>query len=287
MSNDNRNHDDTKAQAQTCQILSVGRNAYGQQLNGSKKDVKKLQPMQNIKQKEVGNIHTIDDGATFIHYEDGDVDAGGANELGQLGIGRRSAKIKKATPLGFKVKQISKGIRAQHVFILTKEDGNEERLLAAGWNNYGQLGVDTKSDVQDAFITGPKIPIDIKSIATGCQHTIFLGCQGLMYACGSGAALGLGANTMNVSIPTMISTKIRMKQIVTGYAHCVALSQTGSAYAWGWNRYGQCGSKSKTKKEFYTPTEIETLKGREMASVSCGVNHTIFVASDGAMIATG
>eukprot|EP01083_Nonionella_stella_P220937 789951_1 len=288
MSNRDLQAHDAKSQARRCQILSVGMNSNGQQLNGSKKDVKKLQPnepMPNIKQKQVENIHTIDDGATFIHYDDGDVDVGGANGSGQLGIGSSSSKITKATPLRFKVKQISKGIRAQHVFISTDEGDNDERLLVAGWNSYGQLGVDTPSDVQNVFITGPEIPIDIKDIACGCQHTIFLGCQGLMYACGSGAAIGLGHDIMNVPIPTLISTKVRMKQIVTGYAHCVALSQAGDAFAWGWNRYGQCGRRNTTN--IYTPTEIEALKGQEMASVSCGVNHTMFVSSDGTMMATG
>eukprot|EP01083_Nonionella_stella_P175501 611336_1 len=217
MSHRNPNHDDAKEQPQICTLLSVGQNKYGQQLNGSTNDVKKLQQI-HTKPNRIDIIETMRYGSTFIKNEDGDVSVGGYNTYGQLGIGSNDYAIKRLVSLGFKVKFISHGIGAYHVFVSTEEGDNEERLLVAGWNKHGQLGVKTSSDKQNAFITGPKIPIDVKEIATGYYHTIFLGCHGIMYVCGEGpnGQLGLTKKTKEVSIPTMIPTKVKMKQVVTG-----------------------------------------------------------------------
>eukprot|EP01083_Nonionella_stella_P158744 517025_1 len=201
MSKRNPNHDDAKQHDPIIQALSIGWNNYGQQVNGSTEDVKELQPILNIKQKEIETIQSPC-GSLFIKHEDGDVSVAGRNDKGQLGIGSNDEAIKRLVSLGFKVKLISHGIDAQHVFVSTEEGGNEYILLVAGWNANGQLGVKTASKKQNAFITGPKIPIDVKEIATGYYHTIFLGCHGIMYVCGDGywGQLGLTKETKKVSI---------------------------------------------------------------------------------------
>eukprot|EP01083_Nonionella_stella_P281706 958656_1 len=286
MSKRNPNHDDAKQHDPIIQALSIGLNKYGQQVNGSTEDVKELQPILNIKQKGIETIQSPL-GSLFIKHEDGDVSVGGYNTYGQLGIGSNDEAIKRLVSLGFKVKFISHGIGAYHVFVSTEEGDNEERLLVAGWNKHGQLGVKTSSDKQNAFITGPKIPIDVKEIATGYYHTIFLGCHGIMYVCGEGpnGQLGLTKKTKEVSIPTMIPTKVKMKQVVTGSQHCVALTQEGCCFSWGDNPEGQLGHGDTTNR--YTPTQIHALKAVEMASVSCGANHTIFLSSCGTVMVTG
>eukprot|EP01083_Nonionella_stella_P295465 1004225_1 len=279
---------EAKAQGQICQIWSLGQNKYGQQLNGSTNDVMELLQIRDVKQKEVDTIHTINNGATFIRYEDGDVDVGGSNSYGKLGIGSDDRKIIRMHPLGFKVNLISTSIYGRHVFVTTQEGGKGESLQAAGWNKYGQLGIKTESDRQTLFTTGPNIPVDLECIAAGYTYTVFVGSDGIMYACGKNyyGALGLGDNTTHVSIPTIIPTKVRMAQVVAGDAHCAGISQNGVAFAWGRNYYGQCGHGKNTMK-IHTPTAIDALKEEEMVSVSCGVSHTTFVSSCGTVMTTG
>lgn len=45
-----------------------------------------------------------------------------------------------------------------------------------------------------------------------------------------------------------------------GYAHSLALSDTGNIYAWGANQNGQLGTGSKAN--LVTPSRIATDKGR-------------------------
>eukprot|EP01083_Nonionella_stella_P141620 436820_1 len=103
-----------------------------------------------------------------------------------------------------------------------------------------------------------------------------------MFGCGYGqfGELGMGAQTMSVSTPTIIPIQTKMKLVVTGRYHCVALSKDGKPVAWGSNQYGQCG-QPKNISNVYVPTIIDTLKDTKIQSVSCGAEHTIFLSSLG------
>eukprot|EP01083_Nonionella_stella_P300908 1029697_1 len=266
-----------------CQAWSLGQNKYGQQLNGTTDDVLRLQLIQNIKNKRIKMINTMRYGSTFIEHEDGDVCVGGCNDEGTLGVGSYD-HLKTVKYLDFKVKLISKGICAEHVFIQKQDD----TLVCAGKNDKKQCGVETASNKHNTWIRGPHIPIKIQSIATGMTWTIFLAHDGIMFGCGYGeyGELGMGAQTTSVSTPTIIPTQTKMKLVVTGAYHCVALSEDGKPVSWGYNGYGRCG-QPKNISCVYVPTIIDTLKDTKIQSISCGDAHTIFLSSLGKVFATG
>eukprot|EP01083_Nonionella_stella_P139861 427562_1 len=264
-----------------CQAWSLGWNEYGQQLNGTTKDVMQLQPIQNIKNKKLKTIQSMNQ-STFVRYEDGELGVGGYNTWGTLGVGSYD-DITTLKHLEFKVKNISKGIAAPHVFIQKEDD----TLVCAGWNSKKQCGVETGSDKHNVWMRGPQIPIKIQTIATGEDFTVFLGHNGIMFGCGysTKGALGMGEKMTQVSTPTMIPTQTKMECVVAGDGYCVALSQAGHAFGWGSNVCGCCGHGDVDN--VYSPTQIKATKGEEMVSVSCGAYHTMFVSSTGRVFSTG
>eukprot|EP01083_Nonionella_stella_P259631 886238_1 len=70
----------------TYEAWGVGYNQCGQQLNGTTKDVMQLQPIQNIKNKKLKTIQSMNE-STFVRYEDGELGVGGYNTCGTLGVG--------------------------------------------------------------------------------------------------------------------------------------------------------------------------------------------------------
>ena len=153
---------------------------------------------------------------------------------------------------------------------------NEGHVYSCGWNNYGQLGLNSTDDE-----TTPQLikkyydsnsnsinydAITIKKIACGdSDHSLFLTNEGRVYSCGLNASGQLGLNSWDVitkTRPQLIETfydadAITITQIACGYAHSLFLTNEGHVYSCGMNYFGQLGlnSTDDTKR---TPQLIET-----------------------------
>eukprot|EP01083_Nonionella_stella_P140883 432995_1 len=190
----------------------------------------------------------------------------------------------------FKIDLISKGISSRHVFIRKKTSNS---IYCIGLNDEDQCGVSTRIRFHDTTVTTPMaVPLlnnlNIKSIATGGNFSIFLTSAGRMFSCGlsSAGALGLGEKTTKVSTPTMIPTELMMIDIAAGVLHCIAILMDGRSCAWGENDCGQAG-QSKETHEIWTPTVIHALQDRSIKSIACGRVHSLLLASDGSLFACG
>lgn len=53
-----------------------------------------------------------------------------------------------------------------------------------------------------------------------------------------------------------------------GSVHCLAVTEDGEVYSWGWNEQGQLGDTSCMNKA--EPTLISSLAGKEITGVACG-----------------
>eukprot|EP01083_Nonionella_stella_P092041 257498_1 len=278
--------EETKEESGQYEMRTIGWNKYGQQLNGTTRDVKRLETVKHIKRKAINAIHTMYRGATVIVHEDGDISVGGYNANGQLGVGTYDAAITTIHHLDFKVKLVSKGILSRHVFVIKAKDG---KLYSVGSNDNNQCGIQTGSDKINTWMAVPLMKISIQSIATGFSFTIFLGTNGSMHACGKSddGALGMGSKKKEVSTPTVIPTTTKMAQIAMGWRHCVAISKEQStAFSWGSNAYGQCGH-GQSNDSIWEPTRIECLRNKSIKQVDCGWQHTLLVGSDGVLFTTG
>jgi len=151
-----------------------------------------------------------------------------------------------------------------------------------GNNKYGQLGL---GDTNDRYS-----PVQIKSItykiadsSCGLVHTTLLTRDGQIYTfgCGSLARLGHGENK-HVLIPKIISTLKGKKivQVACGSSFTICLSNNGSIFTWGCNRYGQLGHGKNLPVQII-PRHVTTLFGKPVIKVACGKHHTVCLTENG------
>ncbi len=112
------------------------------------------------------------------------------------------------------------------------------------------------------------------------------------------AFLGLGTTLAILSQserPTeAIAQRVQVKQVASSVAggmqdHFVALSTSGTVYAWGSNAYGQLGNGTTT--DSLTPVPVDTsgtpMAGKTIVAVAAGTIHSMALDSDGAVYAWG
>lgn len=71
----------------------------------------------------------------------------------------------------------------------------------------------------------------------------------------------------------------------SGYHNC-CVSSSGVVYSWGEGLYGQLGLGIETNR-CNKPTIIPNLYGKDIVSVFCGHNHSMFLSSSGKVFACG
>jgi E3 ubiquitin-protein ligase HERC2 len=62
----------------------------------------------------------------------------------------------------------------------------------------------------------------------------------------------------------------KVKDIVIGSLHCMAVTEDGELYGWGRNEQGQLGSLAISN--FTEPTLIAGMEGKNIVGVGCGPN---------------
>lgn len=86
---------------------------------------------------------------------------------------------------------------------------------------------------------------------------------------------------------------VDVKFVSCGECHTVAISKTGVCYAWGNANSGRLGvltsgnNNQLMLQHALIPQEIDTLKSIVIDYVACGAAHTLFVAENGWLYATG
>lgn len=200
----------------------------------------------------------------------------GANNYGQLGMGRTFEQCETPTPVG--VDWPSGGSVAKivggggHTFILT----NDGSLWGAGWNNKGQLGLQDRHDRRGFS----RICVDtpLKDIACGWDFSLALTVDGRVLACGSNAFGQLGFVTNMMTTFTLIPPLSDIKSVVAGMRHSLFLRRDGTVWGCGSNRKGQLGQAEPLG--IPVPQLIPTL-GLDIVNIHAGQNHSIFNTTDG------
>ena len=210
----------------------------------------------------------------------------GRNLEGQLGIGDAEDLKTQFSPVevpdlhGLGINMIVCG-SYHSVVVLT-----DATVLAFGEGSNGQLGLGNrlspKVPTQVSFFKG-KVP---KAVACGEDHTVVV-CTDAVYTFGSGedGQLGLGDNEDRL-IPSPVPGL--SGQGVTAVAcgsHHTAVVSNGSLFTFGWNKHGQLGSGDDADRN--APTEVAFFSGKQVQDVSCGVQHTVVLCSDGLYVMGG
>lgn len=220
----------------------------------------------------------------IVAIADGRMAAWGDNSKGQLGDGSTTDRAG-AVYVNFIGGVVGTAAGELHSIAL-RSDGS---VWTWGDNTYGQLGF------VPATVPKSSLPMrltaldgkDVIAVAAGLSHSLALLRDGTVYSWGRNSyrQLGTGASypITYVSQPTLIPGLTGVTAIAGGAAHCVACTQDGSVYTWGYNFNGELGLGNTTN--VIPPTKVPGIFWA--VSVTAGHNHTCVVTEDGVVWSFG
>ncbi|QLZ69150.1 hypothetical protein FOLKNPGA_01932 [Legionella sp. PC1000] len=131
---------------------------------------------------------------------------------------------------------------------------------------------------------------DVADICAGCDHFLLRTKNGKVYSFGNNrhGQLGLGNFLENASTPELIQELADKKimSIFAGGDHSFCISDHNEIYGFGWNEFGQLGTKTTARSQ-YTPLPIEAFGKEIITDIALGFNHTIFLIQTGIMYSCG
>eukprot|EP00347_Sterkiella_histriomuscorum_P017345 403349742 len=120
-------------------------------------------------------------------------------------------------------------------------------------------------------------------VSAGDGFSMFLDKEGQIFCCGKGnfGRLGLG-HQYNINNPLKISwftsKQIKVKDVVAGGRHCLALSdeEVPQLYGWGFGFYYQFGLGEKDQEDYLEPVKIQIVKdeNRKVKKIAAGYFHS-------------
>ncbi|MCN9243591.1 Ig-like domain repeat protein [Streptomyces sp. RY43-2] len=265
-------------------VLAWGLNGQGELGDGTRTD--RLTPVETLLP---AGVHATAIAAGGEHSmaltSDGRVFAWGYNSSGQVGDGttiNRLTPVEVHLPAGTQVTAIAAGLL--HSMALTS-DG---RVLAWGFNRYGQVGDGTTTDRLTPVEVHLPAGVQVTAIAAGDLHSLALTSDGRVLAWGfnSSGQLGDGTTTDRLTpVEVHLPAGVQVTGISGGDAHSLALTSDGRVLAWGNNGFGQLGDGTTTTH--LTPVETLLPTGTQVTAVAAGGFHSLALTSDGRVLAWG
>ncbi|XP_069019943.1 RCC1 and BTB domain-containing protein 1-like [Embiotoca jacksoni] len=211
----------------------------------------------------------------LLATDDGQLFAWGHNGYSQLGTGTTnqgmSPVLVTSNLQSKKVTEVSCG--SHHSMALTL-DGE---VFAWGYNNCGQIGSgSTANQPYPRKVTGCLQGKTAVGITCGQTSSMALLDNGEVYGWGynGNGQLGIGNNGNQLAPCRLIALQgLCIQQVVSGYGHCLALTDKGLLYAWGANTYGQLGTGNKSNH--LSPVQIMADKDSRIVEIAaCHSTHT-------------
>lgn len=133
--------------------------------------------------------------------------------------------------------------------------------------------------------------VKVVSVAAGYAFNLAVTDRGEVYGWGFNdkGQLGLG-HRFNQEHPQRINSLVtnysaEIVEVACGQQHSVAVSKSGTVYAWGLNVFGQLGLSHMHDQ--LTPSPILALKEHVVVSAACGAEHTVAITSTGKVFSWG
>ena len=240
---------------------------------------------------------------------DGTVATWGYNYDGQLGD---NTTTQRNVPVAVNTDRGISALNGKTVVAVSAGDSHsmalcsDGTLAAWGYNYYGQLGDNTKTerDAPVAVNTASGVSAlygkSITNIVAGDDHSLALCSDGTVAAWGDNSSGQLGDNTLTkrnapVAVNTISGVSALYGKTVVAVAagadHSMALCADGTAAAWGSNSYGQLGDNTTTDRS--VPTAVNTasgisaLYGKTAVALAAAHFHSMVLCADGTLVAWG
>ena len=151
-------------------------------------------------------------------------------------------------------------------------------LMGMGDSGHGELGIGASVS---AYSTVPKeIVGDVKAVAAGDEHSLYLTTDGTLYAMGVNTAGQLGDGT-KTSRTTPVKIATGVAAIAASFSYSMYVTTDGTLYAMGSNNFGALGDGTTTTRT--TPVQIAT----GVTAIAAGTHHSMYVTTDGTLYAMG
>jgi alpha-tubulin suppressor-like RCC1 family protein len=269
-------------------VWNCGDNDYGQlgrdvaTGSTSSMNLGKIPDLSNVKAIACGYYHSL-----FLDSS-GSVWSCGYNNYGQLGrdVDNGSAF---SVNLG-KIPDLSnvENVAGGNLFSFFLDSSGS--VWNCGDNIYGQLGRDVDNGSTSSVNLG-KIPdlSNVKAIAGGYYHSLFLDSSGNVWSCGDNNYGQLGRDVDNGSASVnlgKIPDLSNVKAIACGYYFSLFLDSSGFVWNCGHNRFGQFGRKVATGSAFSVNLgKIPDLSN--VVEIADGAQHSLFLDSSGSVWSCG
>jgi alpha-tubulin suppressor-like RCC1 family protein len=217
--------------------------------------------------------------------DDGTVWAWGRNSEGQLGLGDMTPRLEPVQVPGLtNIVQVSAGL--YHSMAL-KADGT---VYAWGYNYYGQVG--NGGSGTSVGVTSPYALSlsNVKQIAAGGYHCLALLTDGTARGWGLNlyGEVGNGSSVTTspyaVTSPATVSTSVKFRSICGGGLHSLAIRDDGTAWAWGYDGYGELGNDSSLISQS-SPVQVSGLTN--VMSLGAGYLFSMAVTTSGSAYVWG
>ena len=249
-----------------------------------------------------GGAHVLAIGSDGIVY------SWGANDRGQLGNGSKDASgatahpdpmpVKGADGQPFKAVQVSAGAYDSAAI--------DPQGRVYTWGSEGNNGYTYSTSKPTPTLArdpnGSSQGLHAAQVSANWGFIMALGTDGSVYTwgynnygqLGNGQSTGEGSTTYaadpaRVPDPKDASKAFKAVQISAGGFHALAISQDGTAWAWGYNDYGQLGDNTEISRP--TPTQVgnptDSSQPFQVAQISAGVIHSLAIDKSGAAWAWG
>jgi alpha-tubulin suppressor-like RCC1 family protein len=194
--------------------------------------------------------------------------------------------------------------------------GPNRSVLAWGSNSFGQLGNNGNNDEGGKKFEDQRFGVavlgaggvgtldNIVQVAAGGSHSLALSKNGRVYAWGDNQFGQLGRQTFPVAfgpVPEQVAFPAEATGTVVAIAAAgsfsAALMDDGTIWEWGYNVYGQCGTKPEvtttggvsTTQYLFEPRQVKYADGTPFlaSKISLGTMHTIALSTTGELWAWG
>jgi alpha-tubulin suppressor-like RCC1 family protein len=284
------------ALSSTGAVFAWGWNIVGQLGNGNTNgtDVP-------VKVKLPGGTRVTGIAAGFAHSlavtSTGAVLAWGKNYNGDLGNGSTTdsdVPVKVDLPAGTKVTAVAAG--GEHNLAVTSTGA----VLAWGYNADGQLGNSGTGSSDVPVSVSLPTATKVIAVAAGALDSLAVTSTGAVLAWGYNADGELGdGGTTNSDMPTTVKLPAGTKvtAVAAGGYYGLALTSTGSVFAWGYNADGELGDGGTANSD--VPVKVKLPAGTKVTATAAGGSlegvggdtfgpgHSLALTSTGRVLAWG